>query len=162
MIKATTTTAKKSKVESTRSKFTIRVFPHVKKFILKHYGSTEPIKTEEYATLGKMVTLSLRDNRAHAEFNDQYRDRLTETLTIILTREQSKMGPRLGKLTRINIHIDGIFKEHMLTWINALKVDGIPAYTAIKMFLDYYELDEPEYSLNTAHQFYKRANGLKN
>lgn len=156
MTKPTSTTT------NTRTKFKIHVFPHVKRFILKNYGGSEPVKTEEYGVLGKMVTLALKDNRAQSDYNDQYRDRLTTTLTITLTSEQSKMSPRQGKIMRINIHMDSLFKEHLLAWISALKVNGIAPYTACKMFLDYYELDENEYSLNTAYQYYKRANGLKN
>ena len=162
MAKPTDHRSPKTDHHKPRSKYSVPVFPHVKKFILKNYCNPEPVKVEEYTTIGKMVTLALRDNRKHAEFNDQYRDRLTATISIHLTTEQSKMGPRLGKLMRLNIHIDGIFKEHMLTWISALKTDGIPAYTACKMFLDYYQLDENEYGLNTAYKYYQRAKGIKN
>src|SRR5690349_2629765 len=115
MNKTTDTTTK------ARTKFKVHVFPHVKRFILKEYGPAEPVKSEEYSVFGKMVTLALRDNRVGADHNDQYRDRLTTSITIVLTHEQSKMGPRLGKLMRINIHMDLLFKEHLLAWISALK-----------------------------------------
>ena len=154
MNKTTDTTTK------ARTKFKVHVFPHVKRFILKEYGPSEPVKSEEYGVFGKMVTLALKDNRAGADNNDQYRDRLTASITIVLTHEQSKMGPRLGKLLRINVHMDSLFKEHLLAWISALKANGIAPYTACKMFLDYYDLDENEYSLNSAYMYYKRANGL--
>jgi hypothetical protein len=143
-----------------RNQFTIDVFPHVKKFILKTYPSTGTdkgsVKVEEYTTLGKYVTLALREP-AGAENNGQYRDRLTTTITIVLTKKQSQLGPRLHKLMRINTDIDRVFKEHMLTWINAHQECGVPPYTACRLFLEYYKIDESEYSLEAAHRFYQRT-----
>lgn len=141
-----------------RTKFTVPVFPHIKKFILKTYGQAEPVKVEEYNSLGKMVTLALRDNRTRADHNDQQRDRVTATITIILGKEQTELGPRIGKLMRINNHVDVLFKEHLLIWIHALKADGIAPFTACKMFLEFYGIDEKEYSLDAAYKYYQRNN----
>lgn len=152
MHKTTTTTTTRP-----RNKFTVPVFPHVKKFILKQYKTSEPVKVEEYNSLGKMVTLALRDNRTRADQNDQQRNRVTSSITIILGKEQTELGPRLGKLMRINTHIDVIFKEHLLCWIEALKKDGIAPFTACKMFLEYYGIDEKEYSLDAAYKYYQRS-----
>lgn len=142
---------------TTRTRFTVPVYPHVKKFILKQYNLSEPVRTEEYKSLGKLVTLSLLDRRPHAEFNDQYRDRLKANLVICLTKEQSKLSPRLSKLMRINIHIDVLFKEHLLVWINSLGQDGIAPYTACRIFLEYYGIDENEYSLDAAYKYFQRT-----
>jgi hypothetical protein len=142
-----------------RNQFTIDVFPHVKKFILKTFPASVErgaVKVEEYNTLGKYVTLALREP-AGAENNDQYRDRLTASITLILTKKQSQLGPRLHKLMRINTDLDRVFKEHLLSWIAALSASGIAPYTACRMFLEYYGIDESEYSLEAAHRFYQRA-----
>jgi len=152
MHKPTNTTTK----PKNRNKFTVPIFPHLKKFILKNYKVSEPVKTEDYTTLGKMVSLALRDNRMLSDNNDQLRDRLKSTLTIMLSKQQADLGPRLGKLIRINTNMDLIFKEHLLCWIDALKKDGIPVNTACKMFLEHYDIDEKEYSLDAAYKLYQR------
>ena len=143
-----------------RNQFTIDVFPHVKKFILKTYRTATlakgTVKVEEYTTLGKYVTLALREP-AGPSHNDQYRDRLTASLTLVLTDKQSKLTPRLHKLMRLNIDLDRVFKEHLITWINAHRLSGIPPYTACRMFLEYYNIDEKEYPLDAAHRYYQRV-----
>lgn len=143
---------------SPRTQFTVPMFPHVRKFIAKTYGKGT-IKSEEYTALGKAVTLALRDKRASHEHNDQYRDRLTATITIVLTKEQAELSPKLHKLIRINIDIDRIFKDHLITWINAQKSVHIPPYASCKMFLEHYNIDESEYSLDAAYRFYQRSKG---
>jgi hypothetical protein len=146
------------KVRISRTRFTIPVFPHVKKFILKKYRLTNPIKTEETTTLGKAITLALKDNRLRIKYQDsQYRDRLTESLTLVLTKEQSEFGPRANKLIRINQAMDDAFKEHLLTWIAGQQEAGIPAYAACKMFLQFYDIDEKEYTLDAAYRLWQRS-----
>lgn len=141
-----------------RTRFNIPVFPHVKKFILQKYRLSTPIKSEECNSFGKAITLALKDNRLRIEYNDsQVRNRLTETLTIILTKEQSEFGPRLQKLVRINNAMDDAFKEHLLTWVEGQQTAGIPAHTACKMFLEYYDIDEKEYSLDAAYKLWQRT-----
>jgi hypothetical protein len=114
---------------------------------------------EEYTSLGKYVTLALREP-AGAENNGQYRDRLTTTITIVLTKKQSQLGPRLHKLMRINTDMDRVFKDHLLTSIYMLSGTGIAPYSACRMFLAYYGIDESEYSLEAAHRFYQRSKDL--
>lgn len=155
-------TSSSGKVHSTRSRnrFTIPVFPHVKKFILQKYNLSNPIKTEEYNTFGKSITLALKDNRLRVDYNDsQYRDRLTESITIILTKEQSEFAPKLQKLIRINDAMNDAFKEHLLTWIEGQRAAGISAHHACKMFLDFYAIDEKEYSLDAAYKMWQRSKG---
>jgi hypothetical protein len=142
---------------TTRTNFTVPMFPHVRKFILKKYKMSYPVKIEEYNVLGKLVTLTLRENRVTEKYNDQYRDRLTGQLEIVLTKEQSELGPRLNKLVRINIYMDRVFKEHLISWIDAQRVAGIPPFNACKTFLQYYGIDETEYSSDAAYQYYQRS-----
>lgn len=140
---------------ATRKSFTIPMFPHVKKFIIKNYnivGNT--IKVSEQNTFGKMIVTALLDNRTRSTFNDQYRDRLTESLTIVLTSELAQMVPRLGKLKRINLHVDALYKEHLLCWINALRSEGHEPYTVCRMFIAYYNLEEKD--LDTIYRWFQR------
>jgi hypothetical protein len=150
-------TASAKKRTDNRTRFTIQVFPHVKKFILRKFKLSNPIKSEEYSTFGKSITLALKDNRLRIEYNDsQYRNRLTETLTIVLTKEQSEFTPRIQKLMRINTAMDIAFKEHLLTWVDGQHEAGIPIHTACKMFLQFYDIDEKEYSLDAAYKHCQR------
>ena len=150
--------ASKTATRQSRNSFTIPVFPHVKKFISKNYRLTHPFKTEENNTFGKSITLVLKDNRLRLKYNDsQYRDRLTESITLVLTKEQSEFGPRQNKLIRINQSMDDAFKEHMLTWIAGQQAAGISAHHACKLFLGFYDLDENEYSLDAAYRHWQRS-----
>lgn len=157
MTNASVQRAAKAAVRQNRNKFTIPVYPHVKKFILKYYKLSDPARTEEYNAFGKSVTAALRDNRTISENNDQYRDRLTATLTLLLTKDQAQLGPRIPKLTRINVDMDRLFKDHMISWIHALQVSGLAPFNACKMFLQYYGIDDSEYSLDAAYKFWQRS-----
>lgn len=143
-----------------RTQFTIPIFPHLKRFIIKNYKVKENIiRIDEYKLFGKMITLCLRDNRSGAQYNDQLRNRQNETITVVLTADQARMAPRLGKLMRINNHIDDLYKEHLLCWITALKEEGHAPYTACKMFIHHYNLEEKD--LDAAYKFYQRHTGIK-
>ena len=152
MTKPTNTTTK----VKARTHFTVPVYRHLKKFIIKNYKCTETIKVENYSTLGDIVTLCLRDPQ-QAENNDQYRDRLTANITLVLSARQAKLGPRMSKLVALNVKMDRVFKEHLLAWIQALRKDGIAPFTACKIFLDYYDIDESEYSLDAAYKHWQRS-----
>jgi len=153
----TITRHRPASVKATRNKFTIPVFPHVKKFIQKSYGTAEAIKVEEYNTLGKLVTGILRDNRKRADNNDQYRDRVTSSITIVLTKEQAELSPRITKLLRINIDMDRVFKEHLVTTIQMYSLVGIAPFNACKLFLEHYGIDEKEYSVEAAYKYWQRC-----
>lgn len=151
----------KNAVQRTRNRFTIPVFPHVKKFILKNTRASGSIKVEEYTVLGKLITLALRDSSVGAENNDIYRDRITASITVVLSKRQAELGPRLSKLMRINVDIDRVFKDHLLTSIYSLADAGIPPYKACRMFLERYNIDESEYSADAAYRFYQRSKSGK-
>lgn len=110
---------------------------------------------EEYSSLGKITTLALLDRRAWKNSNDQTRDRLTESITITLNTQQNNMLPRLHKLQRINLDIDKIFKEHLLVWIKAQEYQDTPVHAACKQFLEYFQIDEKEYSLEAAYKYWQ-------
>jgi hypothetical protein len=144
-----------------RKEYTIPTFPHLKKFMLKtepHKGSV--ILVDEYSVLGKVITLALLDRRAWKEvsaFNTSERSaKLTESIKLILTKEQSEMAVRQSKLLRINIDMDRVFKSHLLTFIEAKKQDGTPVRIACKNFLQYLDLDDSDYSLDSAYKHYQR------
>jgi hypothetical protein len=53
--------------------------------------------------------------------------------------------------------MDDTFKEHLLTWVEGQQTAGIPAHTACKMFLEFYDIDEKEYSLDAAYKLWQRT-----
>jgi hypothetical protein len=139
-----------------RTSFNVPIYPHLKKFILKLYELKEPVKAENYTTLGNLIDLSLF-RPADAEHNDQYRDRLTSTIQIELSTRHASRSPRLGKLLRINIYMDRVFKEHLIAHIKAVRLQGIPPYTACRHFLEFYNIEESEYPLATAYMHWQRT-----
>jgi len=141
----------------TRSKFTIQVFPHLKKFIAKTYGAGV-IRTDESTVFGRLVTAALRDNRIRKDFNHlDWHMKTTAQISIQLTTEQSGLGPKLGKLGRLNLDMDRVFKESLSGWILAQKQAGVMAYTACKAFLEFYGIDDSEYSLDAAYKHWQRS-----
>lgn len=155
-MKQATTPARTTIKNTSRQRFSIPVFPHVKKFILKNYRTPDVVKVEEYTLLGKVITLALQDKRVKSEYNDTYRDRLTEEVTIVLTIDQARMSPRMNKLMRINIDVDRMFKDHLISWIYALRKAGIPPLPACRMFLSHYSINDDEYSIDAAYRFWQR------
>jgi hypothetical protein len=176
----TTTTAKKP---TTQSRYTIQVFTHIKKYMLKkfpHQGNV--FKTEEYTVLGKMVTLALTDNRAWkkksakkkageetgrtgrtlpsvAELDNFYRDRIKTDLVLELTTQQQKLSPRLFKLMRLNVDMDRVFKDALLEWIEAQGALGQAAHPSCRSFLEYYDIDPDgkEYGQELAYRNWQRT-----
>jgi hypothetical protein len=143
--------------------FKVPVYRRVKKFLKEHQGIdvNKPIPVDEYSLLGKMVLAALREKREHRlkEYNDQYRDQLQETVTMALSQDMMNLGPRIGKLIRINIDVDMWLKDAMLTHIEAQRITGIPEYSACRSFLEHYKLVD-DYSLDAAYKTYQRAEVL--
>lgn len=157
-------------MESPRRDYTIHVFPHVKKFMKKSNIPYEnrTFISEEYSTFGKLVTYCLRCRREKSKAagsgygtNSQSRDRLTASITIRLTVDQSRMSVRLAVLQHLATELDDLFKEALLTWISAQEVLDVPALSACRHFLDYHGIDENEYSLDAAYKCWQRARAKK-
>jgi hypothetical protein len=143
-----------------RNKYKIPIFPHLKKFLNKQYGFNvkKPIQIDEHSSIGKLVMLALRDKRFSSEYNDQYRNKLTTEIVLRLSKEMVELSPQISKLMKINISIDELFKSHLIAWINGQLTTGIPAYTSCKYFLQFYNIEEKEYSLDAAYKYWQRFN----
>lgn len=152
-----------------RKQYTISVFPHVKKFMLKTFPHDNGVfKIEEWNTLGSLVTLCLIDNRAWKNRNfsnddDYFKDKLTEQITIILNKEQMELSPREYKLMRVNSEMNRLFKEHLFTWVHSQYKVGMPAHKACRSFLEYYKLDPDgtEYNIDNAYKAWQRSQSKK-
>jgi hypothetical protein len=141
----------------------VPIKPHLKKFFLKSHSLTEPIKVDEDTLLGKQVLSILQDKRSLngremniiTEFDS---DQLDDNLKLELSTTLTDRAPRIGKLIRINIYLQLVFKSGVILWIQAQTKAGINPYNACKAFLEYYDIDESEYSLDGVHQIWKRFN----
>lgn len=124
-----------------------------------HNGSC--VLVDECTDLGKFITLALLDRRAWKESRDintpERSSKLNCTIRFLLTKEQSGMAVRLSKLIRINLDMDRVFKEHLLTFIESKKQDGTPVRLACRNYLEYLNIDESEYSLEAAYKHYQRS-----
>lgn len=152
-----TTTTQRSPI-SNRRQYSLPIFPHLKKFIVKNYGAGV-ITTEEGTVLGRIVTAVLRENRTRKFSARDWPHHLQTTamITIRLTTDQAGLSPKLSKLMRINLDMDKVFKDSLVGWILAQGEAGILAYPACKSFLDYYGIDSNEYSLDAAYKYWQRA-----
>lgn len=138
---------------------TIPIFPHLKKFIQKEFGL--PLLPDDHSTLGKMITLSLRGRNRNQitkqPHNSPIQWNLTNSIEIPLTTDQQELNPNKEKLIRLNIHLNTLFKEHLVIWVQAQRQMGVKALTSIKWFREYYNLAPDEFKTETAHRHYMRA-----
>lgn len=137
----------------------IDVYPHIKKFAGKMYlrNKQGAFICTETTMLGLFVRMALVDKESWASpDNDQARDRLTATIQVQLTTEQARLSPRLYKLKRVNTLLDRAFKDAMICSILTQKSSGVPILPACKVFLEYYNIDENEYSVDNCYKHWQR------
>lgn len=151
----------------------VPIKPHLKKFFLKTYHLSEPVKLEEDTILGNHVMAILLDkrevngkdlNNISSQFNGNGSDLLTDTIELTLSDAMNERSPRVAKLVRINLFLQHMFRHSVILFINGCMKSGVNPYNACKQFLQLYEFDENEYSLDGVHQIWKRhqAAELKN
>jgi hypothetical protein len=148
---------------SRRKSFKIEIFPHLKKFIQKnyHHDTSQPIYVDEHSTFGKLITLALRDSRSWKEFDSYHEERKMDTITIVLTLQQSYLSARQYRLRRLNIDLDKLFKENLVQWIRSQMALGSNASAACRSFLAFYDLSESEFSQENAYKVWQRDNDKK-
>lgn len=138
----------------------VPIKPHLKKFYLKTYELTEPVKLEEDTILGSYVMSVLQDKRGPANPNFSNKgyisELITDTLKLSLSDALVKRSPRISKLIRINIFLQHIFKLAVIVYIKASIKSGVNAYTACKMFLETYNFDESDYTLDGIQKIWTR------
>jgi len=141
------------------NEYPIPVSPHVKKFLLKRYEHKgSHILVNEFTDLGKFIVLALIDRRKWKGANALTESaKLTETITLVLPEDILKLVVDASKLLRINIDMDRVFKSHLLVFIAANEQNGTPVRTACKKYLEYLNITQSEYSIDTAYKNYQRA-----
>lgn len=139
--------------------------PHLKKFYLLTYDLSEPVKVEEDSILGNQVMAILQDKRSvngkefnyiNSQFSGDGLDLLTETIELSLSAEMQKRSPRIAKLVRINLFLQHMFRHSVILFIKGCVRSGVNPYNACKQFLQAYDFDDNEYSLDGIHQIWKR------
>ena len=145
--------------------FTIQVYPHVRKYMMRFPRFPRTTQgvflCEDTSDLGVYVTRCLTHSRSWKSINDQVRDRATAQIKIMLTDEQMKHSPRLVKMQRLVIDIDRHFKSALLHHIMGLQTVGVPVLTACKTFLEQYNIDEKEYSLDNCYKHWQRSGKIE-
>lgn len=132
----------------------IPVRPHLKKFALKYYGKdSEIITANKHTTLGIAVESILR-NRYEVSITkiDTYSDHLT----LELNQDSSNLELRIRRLAYLNYILDKEFKKAMELFVIAQMMNFIPALTAVKNFLKYYQITESEYGSDSAYRQWLR------
>ncbi len=143
--------------------FRIPMKPHLKKFVLKRARSKEPLQVNERSLLGRNIMKVLQETRKH-KFDSvlyQYTDRLQVTLT----HDMMERSPNLKRLVYVNTEIEKEFKEAIFIWVEAQMEMNCPANEACKNFLEYYGIDDTEYTYDATYkawQRYKEDEDLKN
>jgi hypothetical protein len=150
------TTLKQEPGRQYRRQYTVPIFPHLKKFIAKTYGAGV-IRTEESTVLGRLVTAALRDNLGRRFSARDWPYEPTETITILLTKDQAHLSPKQSKLLRINVDVSRMFRDSLIAWIIAQQEAGMMAYPACRAFLDLYGIEDEEYSIKTAYKQWQRV-----
>lgn len=136
--------------------FKLPVLPYVKKYVEKQFfnGQAAPYKIEEDTLIGKNFMSVIIDKR-HRDIMDKHHD-LTAEIHITLSDAMAKRSPRLSNLMCVNYFLVEDFKDALTTWINAAGHYHIRPFVACKGFLEYYGIDENEYSLDAAYRLWQR------
>lgn len=140
--------------------FKVPILPHLKKFVLAQLydGQSEPIKVEEDSPLGRSVMSILIDKRqvttavARSTHNKEY----DGTLRLVLSHSMMERSPSIKKLARLNLEFDEIFRQAIFIWVRAQNQNGVGSYAAVQNFLEYYKIDESEYTKEAAYQAWQR------
>lgn len=130
----------------------IPIAPHLKKVILSLHQEKEPLKAELNNQLGALINQVNKDRMKSKIPPDTYSDMLQVNLCVELGRR----SPRIAKLILINHFYQKYFKYLMINWVQAQYRAGIPAYQAVKNFLEFYGIQEEEYSYETGYRAWLR------
>lgn len=140
-----------------RTNYYIPVLPHVQKYVSKKFfngNNHGPYKIEEHALLGKIFMAVIIDGRK-ADFIDKHLE-MTGKLHVKLSQDMLKRSPRMNKLVTVNFFLDKLFKDALIDWILSADHYGIRPFPASKDFLQYYGIEEAEYSHDAAYRHWIR------
>ena len=132
----------------------IPVRPHLKKFAVKYYDAdNEIITANKHTTLGIAVESILRNRY---QVNTTKIEHYSDHLTLELNQDSSNLELRIRRLAYLNYILEKEFKKAMFIFVSAHVINFIPALTAIKNFLKFYQIAESEYGSDSAYRQWLR------
>jgi hypothetical protein len=136
--------------------FKVPTTAYLKKWITRKIQNDNPgpLKIEEDTLLGKQFMSIIIDARKK-DVIDQHLEH-THVIEVILSQDMMKRSPNLPRLVPINFFLDKLFKEDLRSWVLSARFYGIRPYPATKNFLEFYGIDESEYSHDAAYRYWQR------
>lgn len=130
----------------------IKLLPHLKKFILKFYKQSEPVRVDFDMSIASVFDSVLRRKNIYRKDRDRY----TAPLRFLLNKRLSELSLEHKYLVQFNVEFDRIFKDNLNQWVLAQANVGVSDSQAVRDFLDYYNIREDELSFDTARSMHRR------
>ena len=132
--------------------------PALKKYIMKTYDydpESGPFYVRKHDLIGIALysLVSLHKKLEPAQFNENV---LTEIIELELCQDIATIGFLVKDAVRLNHILDKEFKATMHLFIQAHITNSIPALTGVANFLEFYDVEEAEYSSQSAYRQWLR------
>ncbi len=132
----------------------INIKPHLKKFLLKYFNTSEPIPILSNNVHAKVfIAVAVVHPDAYQKFT---KEEYNESIKFKLNYDLGRARPKPRELQKMNIYFDKLFKEMLYQWALSSLCAGDFASTGIRNFLSYYNISEDEYSWSVAHRAWQR------
>ncbi len=128
----------------------VPIAPYLKKFLLNRYRLQEPVKIVENSPLGICIMKAILDQRSSRFKNKSTFEDYTDRLRIILSSDMIDRANHTERIIIFNIDFATLFRESLITWFEAKKSAGSTTTDAVKSFLNFYKIEEEEYSYDAA------------
>jgi hypothetical protein len=140
-----------------RKNFKVPMLPYLKKYVERQIfqGMKAPYKIEEDSLIGKMIMCLIIDAR-QKDLRGDKRIEMSASIEFQLSEVMAERSPSLQKLVPINYFLDKLFKNELITWIKSAEIVGMRPFPASKAFLEFYRIDESEYSHDAAYRHWLR------
>lgn len=136
------------------SQITIYVSSFSKKILQTRYGEIEPFKISRSDGIYHHLTAEpLKQNKTTFTKINKL---LQETVKIQISDTLFRRLKACKRNVYVGEHLHKIMQEKMLEFVEAQVLVGLPAQRALKNFLEYYNISEDDYSLETAYTAWKR------
>lgn len=135
-------------------RITLPILPHLKKWLVRKYEIDEVFEVNSSTTVG----ITLLGLVALRTFPQTANDKYTESIVLEFGTKISEREIRQAFVIGANTYFDRLFKEDMITFIEALRRQGVPAYRSTELFLDLFDIEEGELQKNSAYRHYMRHN----
>jgi len=131
-----------------------------KKIIQEEYGNHDfdnTIAIDPRDTLWKYLLYRLPPTTKTSE---KAHTILTTTIDIAISANNTRRRP-LGDLWQAGMYLHEVCRQRLLLFIEAQNVVGIPASRSIEIFYEIYDIDEDDYSRDSAYRLWQRHSSEK-